>query len=451
MISQNGIFSAGFHSVGVNAFCFAIWFNKLQSPTVVWMANRDHPVNGMHLKLSLLKTGNLILTDAGKFTVLATNIVSLSLVQLSLYNTGNLVLRNLEGVTLWESFDFPTDTLLPQQLLTRNTKLVSSRSQTNFSSGFYEFFFHTDNLLRLLFNGRDVSSIYWPDPWLVSWEVGRISYNSSRISVFNSLGDFTSSDNLTFKSYDYGVVLHRRLTLGYDGNIRLYNWKEEDQTWVVSWQGIQRPCTIHNACGANSLCSYVIGSERKCSCLPGYKMKNPTDWSYGCEPKFDLSCNKNESVFQLLSHVEFYGYDYGFFPNYTFDQCRDLCLRLCNCKAFQYKFRMDSGYSSHIKKRKKENGNSNFYPKRQLRNGYRLPDFIGDLYLRLLKSNNISYDNPVEEFSLDCSSEGTIQLDRTYVKSSENRTVALMLWFAGGVAVLEIVCILTVWCLLIRT
>ena len=103
------------------------------------------------------------------------------------------------------------------------------------------------------------------------------------------------------------------------------------------------------------------------------------------------------------------------------------------------------------KKTKKENGYSNCFPKRQLRSGYRSPDFIGDLYLRLLKSNNISYDNPVEEFSLDCSSEGTIQLDRTYVKSSENRTVALMLWFAGGVAVLEIVCILTVWCLLIRT
>ena len=50
------------------------------------------------------------------------------------------------------------------------------------------------------------------------------------------------------------------------------------------------------------------------------------------------------------------------------------------------------------KKTKKENGYSNCFPKRQLRSGYRSPDFIGDLYLRLPKSNNISYDNPVEEF-----------------------------------------------------
>ena len=46
-------------------------------------------------------------------------------------------------------------------------------------------------------------------------------------------------------------------------------------------------------------------------------MKNRTDWAYGCEPEFDLSCDKNEFGFMLLSHVEFYGYDYGFHPNYT--------------------------------------------------------------------------------------------------------------------------------------
>jgi hypothetical protein len=65
------------------------------------MANRDQPVNGRHSKLSLLKTSDLILTDAGKFTVWATNTFSLSLVHLSLYNTGNLVLRNMDGVILW--------------------------------------------------------------------------------------------------------------------------------------------------------------------------------------------------------------------------------------------------------------------------------------------------------------------------------------------------------------
>ena len=78
-------------------------------------------------------------------------------------------------------------------------------------------------------------------------------FNNSRIGVLNSLGNFNSPDDFTFMSADYGVVLHRRLTLDYDGNIRLYSWEEKGQTWVVSWQAIQRPCLIDGACGANSL------------------------------------------------------------------------------------------------------------------------------------------------------------------------------------------------------
>ncbi|KAK7853556.1 putative receptor protein kinase zmpk1, partial [Quercus suber] len=62
LTSPDNVFSAGFYSVGENAFCFAIWFSK--SSTVVWVADRDQPVNGKHSKLSLLKNSNLILTDA---------------------------------------------------------------------------------------------------------------------------------------------------------------------------------------------------------------------------------------------------------------------------------------------------------------------------------------------------------------------------------------------------
>ncbi|KAF3968485.1 hypothetical protein CMV_007638 [Castanea mollissima] len=403
--------------------------------TVVWVANRDQPVNGKRSKLSLLKNGNLILTDAGKFTVWATNTFSpSSVVQLSLFNTGNLVLQNTDSIILWQSFDFPTNTLLPQQLLTRNTKLVSSRSPTNHSSGFYELFFDNNNVLSLLFNGPEVSSIYWPEPWLVTWEAKRSTYNNSRIAVLNSLGNFSSSDDLTFLSNDYGAVLHRKLTLDYDGNIRLYSWEKESQTWVVSWQANQKPCRINGVCGANSLCKYVVGSGRKCSCLPGYKMKNSLDWSYGCEPEFDLSHrNKNESVFLLLSNVEFYGYDVGYDSNYSFDNCTNSCLELHNCNAVQYAF---------------ETGDC--FRKSLLLNGYHSPDLGKNTYLRLPKSFK-SNKNLVKEFSLDCSREVTIPLNRTYVKNGEKGIVKFLLWFAFGVGGLELTCIFVVWCLLIKT
>ncbi|KAK7851767.1 putative receptor protein kinase zmpk1 [Quercus suber] len=374
LTSPDNVFSAGFYSVGENAFCFATWFSN--SSTVVWVANRDQPVNGKRSKLSLLKNGNLILTDAGKFTVWATNTFSLSSV----------------------------------------------------------LFFDNNNVLSLLFNGPEVSSIYWPEPWLVSWVAGRSTYNNSRIAVLNSLGNFSSSDDFTFLSNDYGAVLHRRLTLDYDGNIRLYSWEKESQTWVVSWQANQKPCRINGVCGANSLCKYVVGSGRKCSCLPGYKMKNSSDWSYGCEPKFDLPHhNKHESVFPLLSNVEFYGYDVGYFVNYSLDDCTNSCLQLQNCNAVQYAF-----------------GTGECFRKSLLLNGYNSPDCGKNTYLRLPKSFK-SNQNLVKEFSLDCSREGTIQLDRTYVKNREKGIVKFLLWFACGVGGLELTCIFVVCCLLIKT
>jgi len=51
IISSNGTFSAGFFQVDENAFSFGIWFTELQPhthnpATIVWIENRDSPVNG---------------------------------------------------------------------------------------------------------------------------------------------------------------------------------------------------------------------------------------------------------------------------------------------------------------------------------------------------------------------------------------------------------------------
>ncbi|XP_014630712.1 putative receptor protein kinase ZmPK1 [Glycine max] len=176
---KNGMFSAGFYAVGQNAYSFAVWFSEpygqTRNATVVWMANRDQPVNGKDSKISLLRNGNLALNDVDESLVWYTNTASLSSsVRLFFDNTGNLLLHETQatGVVLWQSFDFPTDTLLPQQVFTRHSKLVSSRSETNMSSGFYALFFDNDNIFRLLYDGPEVSGLYWPDPWLASWNAG---------------------------------------------------------------------------------------------------------------------------------------------------------------------------------------------------------------------------------------------------------------------------------------
>lgn len=89
-----------------------------------------------------------------------------------------------------------------------------------FLDGFLYISFGDNNLLNLIFDNSEVSSVYWPPPWLLSWEAGRSTYNNSRIAVLNSLGNFSSSDDLTFLSTDYGPIsIKRRLRIDCDGNI----------------------------------------------------------------------------------------------------------------------------------------------------------------------------------------------------------------------------------------
>ncbi|KAJ9674315.1 hypothetical protein PVL29_023708 [Vitis rotundifolia] len=438
LISQSGIFSAGLYPVGDNAYCLAIWFTKPSydgKHAVVWMANRNQPVNGNFSKLSLLKSGDLILTDAGRFIVWTIKTVGISPVQLHLFNTGNLVLRTSDGVIQWQSFDSPTDTLLPHQPLTRNTRLVSSRTKTSFFSGFYKLYFDNNNVLSLVFDGPNVSSVYWPPSWLVSWKAGRSAYNSSRIALLDYFGYFSSSDDFKFQSSDFGERVQRRLTLDIDGNLRLYSFEEERNKWVVTWQAITEQCTVHGICGPNSVCTYVpgSGSGRRCSCIPGYEVKNRTDRTYGCIQKFNLSGNSQKVGFLLLPHVEFYGYDYDCYLNYTLQMCEKLCLELGDCIGFQYKYESDV----HI-----------CYPKRMLLNGYRSPSFEGHIYLKLPKASLLSHDKPVEEFMLDCSGNRTEQLVRTYSKAHENGVLKSILWFACAIGGVEMICICVVCCFL---
>ncbi|PRQ27754.1 putative protein kinase RLK-Pelle-SD-2b family [Rosa chinensis] len=383
LTSPDGVFTAGFHQVGNNSFCFAIWFSEpfdhYKNRTIVWMANRGQPVNGKHSKLSLLKTGDLILTDAGQSIVWSTATTSVSQENLSLHNSGNLVLLNSEHVILWQSFDHPTDTLLPDQPLTRSTILVSMRSPSNYSSGFYKLFFDHDNLLRLLFDGLEISSVYWFEPWQTGRTARRSKDNNSRVAVMDSLGNFTSSDKYTLIASDYGAASQRRLTVDCDGNVRLHSRAKPGDRWVVTGQIMENACLIHGVCGPNSVCDYEPSTGRKCSCIPGYKMANYTDWYYGCEPEFNYTCGRGESSFFKLSRLDFYG----------------------------------------------------------------SPSFFGDIYLRVPKIHLSSYGLPQEEYRLRCLDK-VVELDRSYEKSHVTGLEKFLLWFACGVGGFEIICILLV-------
>ncbi|XP_020232520.1 putative receptor protein kinase ZmPK1 [Cajanus cajan] len=438
LISPNRTFSAGFVGIGENAYSFAIWFTEphFHAPnTATWIANRDHPVNGKRSKLSLTHSGNVVLVDASFNTVWSSNTVSFAPSELHLGDDGNLVLHDSRGTILWQSFDFPTDTLLPGQPLTRHTQLVSSRSESNHSSGFYKLLFDDENVLSLHYDGPSVSSSYWPKPWLLSWDVGRTYFNSSKIAAFDSLGLFNSSDNFTFVTSDYGAVLQRRLKLDCDGNVRVYSRMSVLEKWYVSWQGISNGCLVHGICGAYSTCGYDPMIGKTCLCLPGHRLNNFSDWSYGCEPMFDLTCDGNESSFLEMRGVELYGYDNHYVEVSNYSSCESLCLRDCTCKGFQYSYSDKKGFFR-------------CYTKTQLLNGRRSPKFTGSTYLRLPKNSSFSVKQSAVETVHDhvCS----VQLRRDYIKARVSHVATVFQWFATAFGALEMVSIFVVW-FLIRT
>ena len=432
IVSPDNTFSAGFRSVGDNAYCFAVWFTKAVHFTPVWLANRDQPVNGRYSTLSMEKSGNLVLMDAGRSMVWNTDTTSASPVQLQLLNTGNLVLQTSTNITLWQSFDFPTDTLLPQQLFTREMKLIASRSQSNYSTGFYSFFFDNDNVMRLLYSGPNISSIYWPDPGLVTWDAGRSTYNSSRIAAFDLSGYFQSSDDLNFFASDFGVGPIRRLTIGYDGNLRLYSLDQKGD-WGISWQAIAEICSMHGLCGPNSVCVYEQ-SQRRCTCPPGFMLKDPTDLSQGCWPTFNLSCDPLDSKFYTISNTEFYGYDLNFTISLSLQQCMNICLESCSCKAILYRGDGPKGIGQ-------------CYPKTQLLNGFHSPSFNGTVHIRVPINGTLSDEDPLplETSALRCDPNAHVELDRTYEQKQGNNTLKYLLWFVAIIGGVELICICMGW------
>ncbi|RVX16144.1 G-type lectin S-receptor-like serine/threonine-protein kinase [Vitis vinifera] len=112
IISAGGEFELGFFSPGNSTkYYVGIWYKKISEPTIVWVANRDYPFTNPSVVLTVRTDGNLEVWE-GKISYRVTNISSNSKTSATLLDSGNLVLRN-DNSSIWQSFDYPSDTFLP--------------------------------------------------------------------------------------------------------------------------------------------------------------------------------------------------------------------------------------------------------------------------------------------------------------------------------------------------
>ncbi|KAK5831005.1 G-type lectin S-receptor-like serine/threonine-protein kinase CES101 isoform X1 [Gossypium arboreum] len=131
LISAGGTFRLGFFSPGSsNNRYLGMWYNQPQPADrkAVWVANRDNPLFDKSGILTIDEVGSLKVSHGGGSPfVLSSPARTAGNVSATLLDSGNFILRELssDGSTkriLWQSFDYPTDTLLPGMKLGINLK-----------------------------------------------------------------------------------------------------------------------------------------------------------------------------------------------------------------------------------------------------------------------------------------------------------------------------------------
>uniref|UniRef100_A0A0D3GS78 Receptor-like serine/threonine-protein kinase n=1 Tax=Oryza barthii TaxID=65489 RepID=A0A0D3GS78_9ORYZ len=128
LVSAGGVFELGFFTPPGSttaARFLGIWYRDIDPPTVVWVANRDAPVSGTAGSLAVVVNGGggggggrLVLGDGSGRVVWSSapsNVTASDPVAARLLDNGNFVLAGGGGAgdVIWQSFDYPSDTLLP--------------------------------------------------------------------------------------------------------------------------------------------------------------------------------------------------------------------------------------------------------------------------------------------------------------------------------------------------
>jgi len=133
LISQRGVFALGFFSLknSSSSSYVGIWYNNIPERTYVWIANRDNPITtNVPGKLVFTNSSDLVLLDSTGHTIwMTTNNSTAGGGETAsiLLDSGNLVIRSPNGTDIWESFNYPTDTVVPNVNFSLSTAYGATR------------------------------------------------------------------------------------------------------------------------------------------------------------------------------------------------------------------------------------------------------------------------------------------------------------------------------------
>ncbi|KAM1150123.1 hypothetical protein ACFXTH_030722 [Malus domestica] len=348
LVSSDGSFELGFFSPGSSKNRYlGIWFKNVPVRTVVWVANRCNPINDSSGVLMINSTGNLVLLSQNSSVVWSTSLVKQAQnATVELLDSGNLVLRDAKdgnsGTPLWQSFDYPSDTLLPGMKLGWDLRTGLKRHLSAWKNsedpcpGYFTYGIEMQLQAypeAYILNG--ITKFFRTSAWNELTICGSPEHPSPRYS-FN----FVYNDDEVYVTYKPKIesILSRVALNQTTSTCARFQWKVGDQAWQDFSSRPTESCDYYGFCGANGNCT---SEDPVCKCIQGFSPKsqekwNLADWSLGCVRNKPLSCHEGDKDEFLI----FDGFKLPDTTNSWVDksmnlkECRDKCLKNCSCTAY---------------------------------------------------------------------------------------------------------------------
>lgn len=348
IVSSGESFALGFFRPGKSNYRYlGIWYNKISERNVVWVANRDNPLNDSSGTLAITNEGNFVLHGQNHDYPLWFTNVSVSSKHkgnstAQLLDSGNLVLLDSTGVMIWQSFDYPSHTMLPDLKLGLDRKTGLNRFLTAWKSpddpgtGSWSF--------RLNPNGSPQLFLY--EGQIPRWRSGH--WNGLRwtgvpilqVRINFNISFVNNDDELTITWGIRNRSIFSRLVVDESGSVQRLTWHEKIAKWDVFWSAPTDQCDNYGRCGAYGKCDPYDAYNFECSCFPGYQPKSINDWylrdgSGGCIQKNHTGMCNNGEGFVKVENVRVPDPSTARVDNnLDLEACMEQCLRNCSCTAY---------------------------------------------------------------------------------------------------------------------
>ncbi|KAL7590990.1 receptor-like serine/threonine-protein kinase SD1-8 [Lactuca sativa] len=342
LVSNGKVFELGFFNTSNNLY-IGIWYKQIEPRTIVWVANRDNPITSSSGKLTIGDDRNIVVLNEAETAVWSSN-QSVPVVNTvaQLLDNGNFVLRGENDDDpenyIWQSFDNPTDTLLPEMKLGWNADtgvnrfLQSWKTNSDPGSGDFTFKMDTDGFPEVILSKKGTET-YRSGPWNGRRFSGVPEMKSA--VVINFKFEY-NSDEITYSFEMLNSSIYSRLIMSSSGQLQRFTWVESSKTWSEYWFAPRDQCDYYQQCGPFGVCD--ANSPQVCKCMKGFEPKNKQAWdlrdgSDGCIRTSDLDCGSDG--FLPLKNMKLPESSKAI-VNQTINlsECREICKRNCNCTAY---------------------------------------------------------------------------------------------------------------------